>query len=191
MRRQPMCGQRTLNPIKIAHPRLRKPDTEAQLLDALERDMITTGVSGLHLPYPLTGSLQLQQQKKAKACRWLVIVMRQYKGAGRSRRSRLRQQPVSAKGIRSVQPCDSSNQVTVCPPRCRHPHRAERPATSWSPRPPSASSRAGRSSGTPGPPSSVTSTRTMPSSAPTATVTVWPGTPDPGVPHAVAEQLAH
>jgi hypothetical protein len=41
----------------------------------------------------------------------------------------------------------SSNHVTVRPPRLRHPHRAARRATRWSPRPPSASLPAGRGSG--------------------------------------------
>ena len=74
--------------------------------------------------------------------------------------------------------CRSSNQVTVRPPRCRHPHRAARPATSRSPRPPSASRPAAYSSGTSGPLRSVTSTRTRPSPALTATVTVPPAAPD-------------
>jgi len=73
------------------------------------------------------------------------------------------------------QPCRSSNQVTVRPPRRCHPHRAASPATSPSPRPPSASPSAGHSRGIPGPLLSVTSTRTTPSPAVTATVTVWPG----------------
>jgi hypothetical protein len=73
----------------------------------------------------------------------------------------------------------STNQVTVRPPRRRQPHRAARPATSCSPRPPSASPPAGRTSGVPGPARSVTSTRTTPSPAMTATVTVSPGAPDP------------
>jgi hypothetical protein len=46
------------------------------------------------------------------------------------------------------------------------------------PRPPSAARPAGHSSGTPGPPRSVTSTRTRPSPALTATVTVPPAAPD-------------
>jgi hypothetical protein len=41
-----------------------------------------------------------------------------------------------------------SNHVTVRPPRRRHPHRAARRATRWSPRPSSASLPAGRGSGT-------------------------------------------
>ena len=61
------------------------------------------------------------------------------------------------------------------PPRRRVPHRAARAATSWSPRPPSASRPARRSLGISGPARSVTSTRTMPSPALTATVTVSPG----------------
>jgi len=79
---------------------------------------------------------------------------------------------------RSQAGCRSSNQVTVRPPRCRHPHRAARPATRCSPRPPSASRPAQESSGTPGPLRSVTSTRTRPSPALTATVTVPPAAPD-------------
>ena len=51
-------------------------------------------------------------------------------------------------------------------------------ATKPSPRPPSASPPAGRSSGAPGPLRSATSTRTMPPPAITATVTVSPGSPD-------------
>jgi hypothetical protein len=50
------------------------------------------------------------------------------------------------------QPYGSSNHVTVRSPRRRHPHLVARPATSWSPRPPSSSPPAGTSSGTPGPP---------------------------------------
>jgi len=61
----------------------------------------------------------------------------------------------------------------------RHPHLAARAATSSSPRPLSASPPAGRSRGTPGPPQSVTSTRTRPSPAVTATVTVPPARPEP------------
>jgi hypothetical protein len=81
---------------------------------------------------------------------------------------------------RRYQPCDSSNQVTVRPPRRRrHPHRVASPATSCSPRPPSASRPAGRGSGTPGPLRSVTSTRTVLSQALTATVTVSPAAPEP------------
>jgi len=77
-------------------------------------------------------------------------------------------------------PCCSSNQVTVRPPRRRHPHRTARPATSESPRPFSVSPPAvGRSSGTPGPLRSVTSTRISPSPVLTATVTICPGSPDP------------
>ena len=53
------------------------------------------------------------------------------------------------------------------------------PATSPSPRPPSAQRSAGSSSGTPGPLRSVTSTRTTPSPALTATVTVSPGATEP------------
>jgi len=73
----------------------------------------------------------------------------------------------------------SSNEVTVRPPRRRHPHRAASSATSRSPRPPSASQSEGRSCGTSDPLWSVTSTRTTlaPSLAVTATVTV-PGPPD-------------
>jgi hypothetical protein len=85
----------------------------------------------------------------------------------------------------------SRNQVTVRPPRRRQPHLAARAATSSSPRPLSASPPAGRSRGTPGPPRSVTSIRTRPSPAVTATVTVPPGSPRAAVPDAVAEQLAH
>jgi hypothetical protein len=73
----------------------------------------------------------------------------------------------------------SSNQVTIRPPRRRDPHRTARAATSWSPRPPSASRPAGRSSGVPGPARSVTSTRTTPSPTLTATVTVSPAAPEP------------
>jgi hypothetical protein len=73
----------------------------------------------------------------------------------------------------------SSNHVIIRPPHRLQPHRAARPATSWSPRPPSASRPAGRSSGVPGPARSVTSTRTTPSPAMTATVTVSPGAPEP------------
>lgn len=73
----------------------------------------------------------------------------------------------------------SSNQVTISPPRRRQPHRVARPATSRSPRPPSASRPAGCSSGVPSPARSVTSTRTMPSPALTATVTVSPGALEP------------
>ena len=50
---------------------------------------------------------------------------------------------------RKVQPSDSSNQVTIHRPRRRQPHRAHKAATSWGPRPPSASRSAGRSSGVP------------------------------------------
>ena len=77
-----------------------------------------------------------------------------------------------------VQPCRSSNQVTVRPPR-RRPHRAASPATSPSPRPSSASPPQARSCGTPGPPRSVTSTRTTPPAARTVTVTVSPAAPEP------------
>jgi hypothetical protein len=73
----------------------------------------------------------------------------------------------------------SSNQVTIRPPRRRVPHRDARAATSWSPRPPSASRPAERSLGISGPPRSVTSTRTTPSPALTATVTDSPGAPEP------------
>ena len=79
---------------------------------------------------------------------------------------------------RTTQPYCSSNQVTVRPPRLRHPHRAASPATSPSPRPASASSPAGRSSGAPGPLRSVTSIRTTPARAVTVTVTVSPGRPE-------------
>jgi hypothetical protein len=72
-----------------------------------------------------------------------------------------------------------SNQVTILPPRRRQPHRVARLATSWSPRPPSASPLAGRSCGAPGPARSVTSTRIMPPPALTATVTVSPGAAEP------------
>jgi hypothetical protein len=104
--------------------------------------------------------------------------------AGRDRRPRpsevhaqVHLRPVAG---RRHQQCGSSNQVTNSPPRRRRrPHRAARPATSWSPRPPSASRPAGRSSGVPGPARSVTSTRTTPSPAMTATVTVSPGAPEP------------
>jgi hypothetical protein len=77
------------------------------------------------------------------------------------------------------QPCRRSNQVTVRPPHRRHPHRVASPATSRSPRPPSASRPAGPGSGTPGPLRSVTSTRTALSQALTATVTVQPAAPEP------------
>jgi hypothetical protein len=68
-----------------------------------------------------------------------------------------------------------------CPPSAprRHPHRVASPATSCSPRLPSASRPAGRSSGTPGPLRSVTSTRTVLSQALTATVTVSPAAAEP------------
>ena len=72
-----------------------------------------------------------------------------------------------------------SNQVTVCPPRLRHPHRVARRATRWSPRPSSASLPVGRGSGTPGPLRSVTSTRMTSFAVLTATVTVSPGAPEP------------
>ena len=78
----------------------------------------------------------------------------------------------------SGQPCRSSNQVTVRPPRRRQPQRADRAATSPRPRPPSASWPASCSSGTPGPTRSVTSTRTTPSLTLTATVIVSPGAAD-------------
>jgi len=87
--------------------------------------------------------------------------------------------PGSIAGRRHQQACGSSNQVTVRPPHRRHPHRAARPATSCSPRPPSASQPAGRSSGVPGPARSVTSTRTTPSPSLTATVTISPAAPEP------------
>ena len=77
-----------------------------------------------------------------------------------------------------VQPCWSSNQVTVRPPRRCQPHLVAKAVTSPSPRRPSASPSAGRNSGTPGPLRSATSTRTMPPPALTATVTVSPGSPD-------------
>ena len=82
-------------------------------------------------------------------------------------------------GLPSSNKACISNQVTTRPPRRRVPHRAARAATSRSPRPPSASPPAGRSSGVPGPARSVTSTRTMPFPALTATVTVSPGAPEP------------
>jgi hypothetical protein len=82
-------------------------------------------------------------------------------------------------GNRRDQPRDNSNQVTVRPPRLRHPHRAARWATRWSPRPSSASLPAGRGSGTPGPLRSVTSTRITSFTVLTATVTVSPGAPEP------------
>jgi hypothetical protein len=84
-----------------------------------------------------------------------------------------------------------SNHVTTRPPRCRHPHRAARPITSCRPRPPSASRPAPHSSGTPGPLRSVTSTRTRPALARTATVTIPPSAPDLAMPDTIAEQLAH
>jgi hypothetical protein len=80
---------------------------------------------------------------------------------------------------RRYQPCESSNQVVVRPPRRRHPHRVASPATSCSPRPPSASRPAGRGSGFPGPLRSVTSTRTVLSQALTATVTVSSAAAEP------------
>ena len=93
-------------------------------------------------------------------------------------------------GRRHQQGCDSSNQVTDCPPRRRRqPHRVARSATRWSPRPPSASRPAGRSSGVSGPARSVTSTRTMPSPAMTVTVTAS-GSTRSAVPDTVAEDLA-
>jgi hypothetical protein len=73
----------------------------------------------------------------------------------------------------------NSNQVTVRPPRRRHPHRTASSATSRSPRPPSALRPAGRSVGTPGPLRPVTSTRITPSPALTATVTVSSGPFEP------------
>jgi hypothetical protein len=82
-------------------------------------------------------------------------------------------------GKARCQPCDSSNHVTVRPPRLRHPHRVARRATRWSPRPSSASLPAGRGAGTPGPLRSVTSTRMTSLAVLTATVTVSPGAPDP------------
>ena len=81
-------------------------------------------------------------------------------------------------GKARCQPCDSSNQVIVRPPRRRAPHLVASPATIPSPRPPSASSPGGRSSGSPGPLRSVTSTRTVPVQAVTVTVTVSPGRPE-------------
>ena len=87
--------------------------------------------------------------------------------------------PSPAAGQWKVQPCRSSNQVTIRPPRRRDPHRAARAVTSWSPRPPSASRPTWRSSGVPGPARSVTSTRTMASPALIATVIVSPGAPEP------------
>jgi hypothetical protein len=72
-----------------------------------------------------------------------------------------------------------SNQVIVRPPRRRHPHRAARWATSWSPRPSSASQSTGRGSGTPGPLRSVTSMRMTLFFVLTATVIVSPGAPEP------------
>ena len=88
--------------------------------------------------------------------------------------------------MRRCQPCDSSNQVTVRPPRRRQPHRAacpQRAADHGRLPHPRAQLRH------PGPLRSVTSTRTMPSPALTVTVTVSPGTPG-RLPDAVAEQLA-
>ena len=77
-----------------------------------------------------------------------------------------------------VQPCRSSNQVTVRPPRRRQPHRAARPATSAAPgRLPRHHRRPQLRH--PRPPRSVTSTRTTPPAALTATVTVSPGAPEP------------
>jgi hypothetical protein len=76
------------------------------------------------------------------------------------------------------QPCRSSNQVTVRPPHRRHPHRAASPATSQSPRPPSASPPTGRTSGNPGATAIGDLNRTMPPPAITATVTVSPESPD-------------
>lgn len=80
------------------------------------------------------------------------------------------------------QPCSSSNQVTVRPPCCREPQRAARRSTRLSPRPPSASRSSRRSSGTPGPLWSVTSTRTMPLSDVMPTVIVPPRTARGAVP---------
>jgi hypothetical protein len=77
-----------------------------------------------------------------------------------------------------AQPCPSSNQVIVRPPRRRAPHLVASRATIPSPRPPSASSPGGLSSGSPGPLRSVTSTRTVPVQAVTVTVTVSPGRPE-------------
>ncbi len=57
-----------------------------------------------------------------------------------------RQRTVQRAG--QVQPCRSPDQVTVRPPR-RRPHRTASPATSPSPRPPSASLPQARSCGTP------------------------------------------
>jgi hypothetical protein len=71
-----------------------------------------------------------------------------------------------------------SNQVTVRPPRRRAPHLVASRATISSPRPPSASSPGGLSSGSPGPLRSVTSTRTVQVQAVTVTVTVSPGRPE-------------
>src|SRR5208282_693166 len=78
-----------------------------------------------------------------------------------------------------VQPCRSSNQVTVRPPRRRQPQLVASPATSLSPRPPSASPPQARNCGTPLPPRSVTSTRTTPPAARTSIVTVSPSAPEP------------
>jgi hypothetical protein len=81
--------------------------------------------------------------------------------------------------------------MTVRPPLLRHPHRAARRATRWSPRPPSASLPAGRGSGTPGPLRSVTSTRITPFSVLTATVTRLAGGTRAAMPQAIGEKLAH
>ena len=78
----------------------------------------------------------------------------------------------------SIQQHRNSNQVTVRPPHRCQPHRPASPATSRRPRPPSASPSAARNSGAPGPPWSVTSTRTIPLLAVTVTVTVPSGAPD-------------
>jgi hypothetical protein len=64
-------------------------------------------------------------------------------------------------------------------PRRRQPHRAASPATSQSPQPSSASPSDGCSSVPPGSRDQLLSTRTTPSSALTATVTVSPGASEP------------
>ena len=88
-----------------------------------------------------------------------------------------------------VQPCRSSNQVTVRPPRRRQPQLAASPATSPSPRPPSASPPQARSCGTPRPPRSVTSTRTTPPAAWTVDRDRLPLRARAAIPDAVPEQL--
>lgn len=74
---------------------------------------------------------------------------------------------------------DNSTQVTVRPPRRPETHRVARDATISRPRPRSASRPAGPAFGIPVPLRSLTSMRTLPSPARTATVTVSPGAPDP------------